>query len=108
MSACLSDGNKNLYYVQHGRLKVRSTAEQQEAKRKEKEKKLQIYRSTVANIFEKVSLYFVKMLKVCCLSVIVTFCITHSQAKCIVAMAICLFVCVCLVLHSYTTACTRL
>ena len=34
---------------------MRSTAEQQEARRKEKEKKLQIYRSTVANIFEKVS-----------------------------------------------------
>jgi len=33
---------------------VKSTAEQQEAKRKEKEKKLQIYRSTVAKIFEKV------------------------------------------------------
>jgi len=43
---------------------VRSTAEQQEAKRKEKEKKLQIYRSTVANIFQKVSQFlFAKMLQ---------------------------------------------
>jgi len=33
---------------------VKSTAEQQEAKRREKEKKLQIYRSTVTKIFEKV------------------------------------------------------
>jgi len=33
---------------------VKSTAEQLEAKRKEKEKKLQIYRSTMAQIFDKV------------------------------------------------------
>ena len=33
---------------------MKSTAEQQEAKRKEKEKKLQIFRSTMARIHEKV------------------------------------------------------
>jgi len=41
---------------------VKSTAEQQEAKRREKEKKLQIYRSTVAKIFDKVSGYFFVLL----------------------------------------------
>jgi len=53
---------------------VRSTAEQQEAKRKEKEKKLQIYRSTVANIFEKVSyFYFAKMLQIFVFRVLLYF-----------------------------------
>ncbi|KAK3739774.1 hypothetical protein RRG08_028213 [Elysia crispata] len=37
----------------HGRLKVKSTAEQQEAKRKEREKKLQIYNAATSKIFSK-------------------------------------------------------
>ena len=40
--------------MQHGRLKVKSTAEQQEAKRKEREKKLKIYNAATARVFEKV------------------------------------------------------
>jgi len=41
--------------VKHGRLKVKTTEEQQEAKRKEREKKLKIYNLTTTKIFEKVS-----------------------------------------------------
>ncbi|CAL1532309.1 unnamed protein product [Lymnaea stagnalis] len=37
----------------HGRLKVKSTAEQLEAKRKEREKKLQLYNGAKSKIFEK-------------------------------------------------------
>ncbi|GFN95247.1 geranylgeranyl transferase type-2 subunit alpha-like [Plakobranchus ocellatus] len=37
----------------HGRLKVKSTAEQQEAKRKEREKKLQLYNGATSKIFSK-------------------------------------------------------
>ena len=40
--------------LQHGRLKVRTTAEQQEAKRKEREKKLKIYKGATAKAFQKV------------------------------------------------------
>ena len=40
---------------QHGRIKVRTTAEQAEAKRKEREKKLKIYQETTTRIYEKVS-----------------------------------------------------
>ena len=43
---------------------MKSTAEQQEAKRKEKKKKLQIYRSTVAKIFEKVNIFYMYILLV--------------------------------------------
>ena len=39
---------------QHGRIKVRTTAEQAEAKRKEREKKLKIYKETTSRIYEKV------------------------------------------------------
>ena len=39
---------------QHGRIKVRTTAEQAEAKRKEREKKLKIYQETTTRIYEKV------------------------------------------------------
>lgn len=39
---------------QHGRIKVRTTAEQAEAKRKEREKKLKIYQETTSRIYEKV------------------------------------------------------
>jgi len=39
---------------QHGRIKVRTTAEQAEAKRKEREKKLKIYNETTSRIYEKV------------------------------------------------------
>ena len=42
---------------QHGRIKVRTTAEQAEAKRKEREKKLKIYQQTTNRIYEKV--YFI-------------------------------------------------
>lgn len=53
---------------------MKSTAEQQEAKRREKEKKLQIYRSTVAKIFDKVSGYFcVLLVKVIIFICIITF-----------------------------------
>ncbi|KAL9974647.1 hypothetical protein ACROYT_G011708 [Oculina patagonica] len=37
----------------HGRIKVRTTAEQAEAKRKEREKKLKIYQETTSRIYEK-------------------------------------------------------
>ncbi|XP_059140969.1 geranylgeranyl transferase type-2 subunit alpha-like [Physella acuta] len=37
----------------HGRLKVKSTAEQLEAKKKEREKKLQLYNGAITKIFEK-------------------------------------------------------
>ncbi|XP_029436471.1 geranylgeranyl transferase type-2 subunit alpha isoform X2 [Rhinatrema bivittatum] len=37
----------------HGRLKVKTTEEQQEAKRKEREKKLQLYTATTSTIFQK-------------------------------------------------------
>ncbi|XP_006811905.1 geranylgeranyl transferase type-2 subunit alpha-like [Saccoglossus kowalevskii] len=37
----------------HGRLKVKTTAEQQEAKRKEREKKLQIYNAATKKAFQK-------------------------------------------------------
>ncbi|KAL4235249.1 hypothetical protein ACF0H5_006887 [Mactra antiquata] len=37
----------------HGRVKVKTTAEQQEAKRKEREKKLKIYTAATEKIFEK-------------------------------------------------------
>ena len=43
---------------QHGRIKVRTTAEQAEAKRKEREKKLKIYQQTTNRIYEKV--YFTR------------------------------------------------
>ena len=39
---------------QHGRIKVRTTAEQAEAKRKEREKKLKFYKETTSRIYEKV------------------------------------------------------
>jgi len=43
-----------LLLSQHGRIKVRTTAEQAEAKRKEREKKLKIYKETTSHIYEKV------------------------------------------------------
>jgi geranylgeranyl transferase type-2 subunit alpha len=44
-----------LYCVQHGRLKVRTTAEQAEAKRKERQKKLEIYLKVTNKVNAKVS-----------------------------------------------------
>ena len=44
----------NCHVLKHGRLKVRTTAEQQEAKRKEREKKLKIYNAATDRAFEKV------------------------------------------------------
>lgn len=44
-----------LFVLQHGRVKVRTVAEQAEAKKKEKEKKLQAYNAALEKIFEKVS-----------------------------------------------------
>lgn len=41
-------------YFQHGRIKVKTTAEQQEAKRKEREKKLQLYNAGTQAAFKKV------------------------------------------------------
>ena len=41
--------------MQHGRLKVRTTAEQEEARRRERAEKVQIYRETTGRIFAKVS-----------------------------------------------------
>jgi geranylgeranyl transferase type-2 subunit alpha len=38
---------------------VKTTAEQQEAKKKEREKKLQLYKATTSKIFEKVSSEFI-------------------------------------------------
>jgi len=43
-----------LLLYQHGRIKVRTTAEQAEAKRKEREKKLKVYKETTSHIYEKV------------------------------------------------------
>ena len=43
-----------LLLSQHGRIKVRTTAEQAEAKRKEREKKLKLYKETTSRIYEKV------------------------------------------------------
>ena len=43
-----------MYLLKHGRLKVKTTAEQQEAKRKEREEKLKIYKAASARAFEKV------------------------------------------------------
>eukprot|EP00057_Strongylocentrotus_purpuratus_P028148 XP_011682622.1 PREDICTED: geranylgeranyl transferase type-2 subunit alpha-like [Strongylocentrotus purpuratus] len=37
----------------HGRLKVKTTEEQQEAKRKEREKKLKLYTAGTQKVFEK-------------------------------------------------------
>lgn len=48
---------KTLFYCiifQHGRLKVRSTAEQEIEKKKEREEKVRIYRQTTSRIYEKV------------------------------------------------------
>lgn len=47
----------NLLYFQHGRIKVKTTAEQQEAKRKEREKKLKIYTGATERVFLKVKLF---------------------------------------------------
>ena len=44
-------------FSQHGRIKVRTTAEQAEAKRKEREKKLKVYKETTSRIYEKVHVY---------------------------------------------------
>ena len=42
------------YFVQHGRLKVRTTAEQQEIKAKERAKKLVLYKAAIGKIVTKV------------------------------------------------------
>ena len=47
------------FYFQHGRLKVRTSAEQAEARRKEKEKKVKWYREMMASIFIKVLFHHV-------------------------------------------------
>lgn len=49
-----SHSEEILLLSQHGRIKVRTTAEQAEAKRKEREKKLKIYQETTSRIYEKV------------------------------------------------------
>ncbi len=49
-----SHSEEILLLSQHGRIKVRTTAEQAEAKRKEREKKLKIYQETMSRIYEKV------------------------------------------------------
>ena len=46
-------------FTQHGRIKVRTTAEQAEAKRKEREKKLKFYTETTSRIYEKVICFFI-------------------------------------------------
>lgn len=53
----------NLSLSQHGRIKVRTTAEQAEAKRKEREKKLKIYKETTSRIYEKVCPEVLQMLE---------------------------------------------
>ena len=41
--------------MQHGRLKVRTTAEQEEVRRRERAEKVRVYRETTGRIFAKVS-----------------------------------------------------
>uniref|UniRef100_X2A7L7 Geranylgeranyl transferase type-2 subunit alpha n=1 Tax=Capitella teleta TaxID=283909 RepID=X2A7L7_CAPTE len=50
---CSLDNYNNDYFFQHGRIKVKTTAEQQEAKRIEREKKLKIYQGATKTAFEK-------------------------------------------------------
>ena len=45
-----------LLYCQHGRLKVKTTAEQDEAKKKERQKKLQLYQAGMQKAMQKVSM----------------------------------------------------
>lgn len=47
--------HKALIHCQHGRLKVKTTAQQEEAKRKEREQKLKIYNAATSTAFKKVS-----------------------------------------------------
>ena len=44
-------------FFQHGRLKIKTTAEQQEEKRRERQKKLKIFRAALAKAFQKVVQY---------------------------------------------------
>ena len=44
----------HLYNTQHGRMKVRTSEEQAEAKRKEREKEVAAYRQKMTAIFEQV------------------------------------------------------
>lgn len=43
-----------MFDFQHGRLKVKTTAEQQEAKRKERDRKLKLYTAGTSKVFSKV------------------------------------------------------
>lgn len=45
---------KKYFIFQHGRVKVKTTAEQQEAKRLEREKKLKLYTAATNRVFSKV------------------------------------------------------
>ena len=54
---CDKSSESRLCYItifQHGRVKVRSTAEQEEIKKKEREEKVRVYRKITSRIYEKV------------------------------------------------------
>ena len=44
-----------LLFSQHGRLKVRSSAEQEAANKKERQEKVRVYRQVTSRIYEKVA-----------------------------------------------------
>ena len=43
-----------MFVLQHGRLKVKTTAEQEEAKHKERDRKLKLYTAGTSKVFSKV------------------------------------------------------
>ena len=52
--------------LQHGRVKVKTTAEQQEAKRKEREEKVKLYKAATNKIFYKKVMKFFELIQGSC------------------------------------------